>query len=427
MRSLSPMSRLLQSLDRRSFPVTRLLANKYDQTSKFAGWSIVERRFAERSEVVQEMISDVCGDRSLGCMIGLVTGDWIGVPLEFLPAVDDKNNECCWDPASFSYSNSSNLFAGNDRGRLEKGQWSDDSAMSLCLADSLLANNGALDGSDLRMRFWTWWADGLNNSSRLADKQQVSFGLGYNIAESLLPLAPNRRIDPVFLPTRDNSGNGSLMRLAPVVVLHGGIAGAEEALARMAISSSLTTHSSSAGECCKFLALLCYQMIRRRSTETDLRGFVDRFCSQFASSLTPSSLSQLLQCQPEDSERNACWNWRSESLPIRKSVAARGKSYNGHPVSLEYFGSFSIDALAVALHSLYHSNSFVDCVSRAANHLGDSDSVAAIAGQMAGSWYGYSSIEQSYREVLWRWDGRDTEMRAAALYEIGRKSLGKRE
>jgi ADP-ribosyl-[dinitrogen reductase] hydrolase len=42
---------------------------------------------------------------------------------------------------------------------LEPGQWTDDTSMALCLAESLIANDG-LDAQDLMARFVRWWRNG---------------------------------------------------------------------------------------------------------------------------------------------------------------------------------------------------------------------------------------------------------------------------
>ena len=47
-----------------------------------------------------------------------------------------------------------------------------------------------------------------------------------------------------------------------------------------------------------------------------------------------------------------------------------------------------MDALAMALHTVWHSNSFKDCALKNANMGGDCDSVGSIAGQIAGAIYG---------------------------------------
>ena len=97
---------------------------------------------------------------------------------------------------------------------------------------------------------------------------------------------------------------------------------------------------------------------------------------------------------------------------------ARAGGYNGYPVSEEYFGAYSLDGLAVALHAVYHSRSFGDAVERAVNHLGDADSVGSVAGQLAGAIYGFGAIDRRLRERLWCWDDGEIATRAAMLYGV---------
>merc|ERR1711971_690910 len=69
-----------------------------------------------------------------------------------------------------------------------------------------------------------------------------------------------------------------------------------------------------------------------------------------------------------------------------------GRSYNGYDVSAQYFGSYCMDGLAMALWSLNRSSSFVESIVTVANLLGDADTTSAIVGQIAGAFYGYRSI-----------------------------------
>ena len=49
-----------------------------------------------------------------------------------------------------------------------------------------------------------------------------------------------------------------------------------------------------------------------------------------------------------------------------------------------------MDALAMALHIVWSTNSFRECVEKAADMGGDSDTVGAIVGQIAGAIYGFN-------------------------------------
>ena len=98
-----------------------------------------------------------------------------------------------------------------------------------------------------------------------------------------------------------------------------------------------------------------------------------------------------------------------------------GATYNGYPVSRNYFGSYALDGMAVALWALYTTNSATEAIVCAANLLGDADSTACIAGQIAGSFYGCASFDPSYVEQIRKWDPRaEIELRGVLLLEIGR-------
>merc|ERR1719330_1358231 len=99
-----------------------------------------------------------------------------------------------------------------------------------------------------------------------------------------------------------------------------------------------------------------------------------------------------------DTER--CWNWRSKTIDIEGTLKARGRSYNGYPVSAGYFGSYSLDGLALALWAVYNTRSFDEAVARCVNLLGDADSHGSIAGQLAGAIYGYRTIHPVFIQCL---------------------------
>ena len=89
--------------------------------------------------------------RAMGSLVGLAVGDALGASLEFLPAVDT--------PGLSKFDTEQWKLVGPERTdrrlELRPGQWTDDTSLALCLADSLLT--GMYNGSDIRMRFWNWW------------------------------------------------------------------------------------------------------------------------------------------------------------------------------------------------------------------------------------------------------------------------------
>merc|ERR1712228_524943 len=114
-----------------------------------------------------------------------------------------------------------------------------------------------------------------------------------------------------------------------------------------------------------------------------------------------------------------CWNWKSPNLDIAGTLRARGSRYNGYPVSAGYFGSYSLDGLALAFWAFYHTTSFDEAVTRSINLLGDADSHGSICGQIAGAFYGYDSINPQFLKWLTAWDDHDFTVRGIMLHQMG--------
>ena len=103
-------------------------------------------------------------------------------------------------------------------------------------------------------------------------------------------------------------------------------------------------------------------------------------------------------------------------LSIVYSVhCCRGDIYNGYPNNSGYFGSFCLDGVAVALHSFAHTLSPVACLQACINHRGDCDSTTAVAGQLAGAYYGAHCLPAPLLNAALRWDDGDHLLRAVML------------
>ena len=103
------------------------------------------------------------------------------------------------------------LEAGGPR-RLARGQWTDDTAMALALADSL-HHDPALDASDLMRRFVDWHERGTYSCTG------VCFDIG-NATRAALDRFRRTGSALAGSPDPDTAGNGALMRLAPVAIRH---------------------------------------------------------------------------------------------------------------------------------------------------------------------------------------------------------------
>jgi len=138
-------------------------------------------------------------DRFRGCLVGLAVGDALGAPLEFYP------------PGTFEPITD---MVGGGAFNLRTGQWTDDTAMALCLADSLIASKG-FDPLDQLRRYVSWFGKGYMSSTG------ECFGIGNTVRASLIHFektgSPYCEVDDPYA-----AGNGSIMRLAPVPMFYAG-------------------------------------------------------------------------------------------------------------------------------------------------------------------------------------------------------------
>jgi len=211
-----------------------------------------------------------------------------------------------------------------------------------------------------------------------------------------------------------DSGNGSLMRNSAVSVwFRNDVASAME----RAYAQSRTTHrGEEAAELCRLLAYICVSLINDSG-----RGILDDL-SDFESPLYSVMCMASASCEELHSQGalgsavhldDRRWDWRS---PDYRYCEARAKKDPG------YIGSYAMDCMAMALHCVYTTHNFTEATLKAANLRGDSDSVCAVVGQIAGALYGVSAIPEPWLERVQRWDGGTIAARAMMLH--ARESLG---
>jgi ADP-ribosylglycohydrolase len=325
----------------------------------------------------------VAEDRALGAVIGNALGDALGAPLEFQPVSYDTQYITGFD--------------ADDGGSfmLRPGQWTDDASMGLCLADSLLVRGG-WDPVDAKARFIAWWSFGYDNAFRF-DTQRFSrgsVGLGGNISESFAEFGQNGR-PYTTAGNEETSGNGSLMRLAPVpVYFHDNKA---EAMRVSALSSLLTHRGQEAAELCSLMAMLVVGAIHEGDgTPAKVLSDIDH---SWARTKGVQFLAQSLQETPtpgrkwDIADRN--WQWRADTYRYAPERARRQPGY---------VGSYAMDAMSMALHCVWSTSSFAEAALKSANMRGDADTVCAITCELAGAIYGARAIPKDWIRTLQQWD-----------------------
>lgn len=277
-------------------------------------------------------------DRFIGALIGLACGDAIGTTVEFSPR------------GSFSPVTG---MTGGGPFQLKPGQWTDDTSMALCLAESLAERN-AFDPLDQMGRYLNWWQWGYLSSTG------TCFDIGNTVRAALTAFQISGH--PYAGPSDpETAGNGSLMRLAPIPMF--GFR-CPELIPRLAADSSRTTHGAAeAIECCQLLATLMYGCLAGQDKHELLNSAEHQFHQAKVIALASGSFSS-----------------------------------KGYP---ELVGSgYCIESLEAALWCFFHTDSFEEAVLAAVNLGNDADTTGAIAGQLAGAYYGASAIPPEWRAQL---------------------------
>lgn len=270
-------------------------------------------------------------DRAVGSLVGLAVGDALGTTIEF------RERD--------TYTAVVDIVGGGPF-KLQPGEWTDDTSMALCLADSLLADQ--FDAAHLLSLFHAWYSSGLYSVKGRC------FDIGATTRSGIASWARKGTTEHNF--EEWDSGNGGIMRLAPAAIAFHDNA---DWAARIAAAQSSTTHAST----------LCID-----SAEFLARYLVNLYNGE--------------DQRPQDSV------WRKEVQRIavtdytavsRDDIASSG---------------FVVDTLEAAVWAVANTDNFKDAVLLAVNLGEDADTVGAVAGQIAGAKWGLSSIPSEWVERL---------------------------
>lgn len=277
-------------------------------------------------------------NRARGALLGLAVGDAVGTTVEF--------------KARGSFVQLTDMVGGGVF-NLKPGQWTDDTSLALCLATSLVEKG--FDTHDQMCRYIRWRETGYMSSTGRC------FDVGRATSEALdrFKLTGN----PIAGSTLPSSaGNGSIMRLAPIPIYY---QDDPELAIEMSVAQSRTTHQSAQClDACRLLGVVLLRALHGLSKDDVLSD-----------------------------------NLRVERMSEALVLIAMG-DYKDKTAS-EIIGSgYVVESLEAAFWCFWKTNSFEECVLAAANLGDDADTTAAIAGQIAGAFYGEFGIPASWLKIL---------------------------
>jgi ADP-ribosyl-[dinitrogen reductase] hydrolase len=281
-----------------------------------------------------------------GSLLGLACGDALGTTLEFK------------SPGTFKPVTD---IVGNGPFRLKPGDWTDDTSMALCLAESLIECKG-FDPADQMKRYLRWYREGhLSSTGRC-------FDIGNTTRDALLRF--ERTGEPYSGSTdKHSAGNGSIMRLAPVPLF---FARDPEKAMEMSGESSRTTHGTSVCvDACRYLGALIIGAANGVGKEDLLSSM---FCP------VPGY-------------------WERKPLGPELAAIALGSFKKRNPPAIKGSG-YVVASLEAALWAFYHGSSFEEGCLIAVNLGDDADTTGAIYGQLAGAFFGEEAIPAKWRRKL---------------------------
>ncbi|CAN5524437.1 ADP-ribosylglycohydrolase family protein [soil metagenome] len=285
-------------------------------------------------------------ERYRGSLLGLAVGDALGAPLEGLrPGWFEPVEE---------------MVGGGFHG-VEPGQWTDDTSMALCLAESLI-ELGGFDPTDQLERYRRWYREGHLSS------KDVCFGIGGTTRESI------ERFEQTGEPycgveDPNRAGNGSIMRLAPVPLFFA--RNPREAIERSAESSRTTHGARNSVDACRYFGALLVGAVN--GVEKD------------------ELLSERYSPVPG--------YWDEHPLAPEINEVASGSFKRRQPPEIEGSG-YVVRSLEAALWAFYNSDSFSGGCLLAVNLGDDTDTTAAVYGQLAGAFCGVGEIPGSWLNTL---------------------------
>ena len=310
-------------------------------------------------------------DRAVGVLLGTAAGDALGAACEFGPPRGPELEVAMVGGGSFGW---------------EPGEWTDDTSMSIAIAEV------AATGADLRdeealdalVRRWHGWS--LHAKDVGVQTRSVLSRAGRQGISAVTAREESARLHKHSGRT---AGNGSLMRTAPLALAY---LGDEAALVQAARAlSELTHYDPEAGDACVL------------------------WCCAIRHAILTGVLDVRIGLQHIDAARRDLW---AKRLDVAEASQPSGFKNNGWVVeSLQ--GAWSaiattqvrLDDPAKAVFRVDHLRLALDAAVRGG---GDTDTVAAIAGGLLGAAYGASAVPAEWRRVLHGWPG----LRARDLVEL---------
>jgi len=285
-------------------------------------------------------------------LMGLCVGDALGVPVEFKP-----REELDADPVQG--------MRGFGLPHMQPpGTWSDDSSLAFCLADSLC---GGYDLRDVAARFCSWLFD---EKGCWRPRGEV-FDVGETTSRAIGQLAKNLVSgEPPQTAGGDSEEdvcNGSLMRILPAAFLTYGMPERETLRIVEDISSLTHRHARPVIACSAYVS----------------------FAIRLMEGMDKEAAFRRMQ---EDLPRYFSGRGERYSKELKRFSRLMSEDFTGLKRDEIRSEGYAVDTLEAAVWCFMNSGRYRDTALSAVNLGWDTDTTGAVAGGLAGLYYGFGSM-----------------------------------
>lgn len=295
-----------------------------------------------------------------GAILGSVVGDALGVPGEFM-----SREELMEAPIT-------DMIGGGAHEQLP-GTWSDDTSMTLCTIDSIIEKDIDYDDQMYRFADWLWSA---SNTAR-----DEIFDVGGATKHAIFRYMKKTPALECGELAENTCGNGSLMRIMPTALYLVGQYGnwaLDDRTADIIHNTSKCTHAHVRCQmACGIFCSVVFQMTCGGDLHNAAMGGIISGLKYYRNK------PEFAAVYPEFESLAKVDKW-SES-----EVESTG---------------FVLHTLQAALWCLLTTSGYAECVLKAVNLGRDTDTTAAVAGALAGLWYGERQIPRDWAEKTAKYD-----------------------
>ncbi len=305
-------------------------------------------------------------------VMGVVVGDALGCPVQFLKREEIKNRP----EGPVTGMEAGGIF------NVPAGTWTDDSSMTLATMDSII-EKGKADPTDIMNRFVRWEVKGEYTPFGKA------FDQGNTCTSAIYRFMENPDVNTCGGTDGYSNGNGALMRIMPVCLYYYErqkkvCTSEDEAIQGIHVISGLTHNHLRSQMCCGIYYFMVKSILNGVSKEEKLD----------LPSLLQRGIDEGLKFYGHDIRNLAEMTYLGRLFHLNE--------FKEVPEAEIRTTGYVIDTIEAAVWCLITTASYKDCVLSAVNLGNDADTVAAVAGGLAGLYYGYEAIPQEWLAVIKR-------------------------